>query len=149
MGRIISSTILTTTVYENYLNSIRYLIDPSLTIEDLPNEVIDSLAYLEYVEDVLIKDLTGFDPNNPDAYSGIDNVRKLIIYRTALELLYKFPQILQETELQESVRYAEIDFDMQEKNLLKRLNPIEEDLDIIVTTTSVRVKSSLSKSRLY
>ena len=142
MSQIISSS---NTEDEKYFDSIRYLIDPQLEDDILSNTIIDSIAYLQYVEDELIRLIpTVLD----DDYSNLETAKKYIVYKTALELIYKFPQILQEAELQEIVRYAEIDFESIEKNLMKRVNPLEDILGIPKTSTSVSVKAKTTRSRL-
>ena len=129
-----------------YFDSIRYVLHPNLEEEEFPNNVIDSIAYLISVEDDLIEEIPSvLEPN----YSDLNKVKKYLVFKTAFISLDKFSQIIHETELQETTRYAEVDFDKTEKRLLDRIRPLEEDLGLTSTTTiTSKVKISISKSRL-
>lgn len=124
MGHLISSE---NTEHQQYFDSIRLLVDPLLEEETLPNSFIDTIAYLQSVEDELIDLL----PTVTDAdFANIEDARKYIVFKTAIELMYKFRQVIQEAELQHITRYAEIDFKEPIDRLNRRVNRLETKLGI-------------------
>lgn len=134
--------------HNSYFDSIRYLLDPSLTGDELSNSVIDSLAYLVAIEDELIELIpTVLDED----YEHTETARKYLVYSTALELLYKYDQIIQESDIQESTRYAERDRESEIARLKARLNKVSKILGIstdAVTESILQMRAVSTTSRL-
>ena len=147
MGHHISSS---NTEHAKYFNAMRYLVDPALTEDDMSNDVIDSIGYLQAVED----ELMGILPEAfEQGYEAVETVRKYLVFQTAIEICHNFSQILQESESGETTRYAEIDFKGVIKRLTQRCKPYAKILGIPEEKTrqeqgGIPFAAAISRSRL-
>ena len=154
MGSIINTTNFTQDQYDSYLDSTRALVDLFIDEDELPNEMIDNLVYMHVYEDNLMSNYGSLvypTPGviNPDV-NVLRDILRYIIYGTAIQLLYKIPQVSRETEEGESMQYTEIDFDKTLDSLRSVFNAaavklgIVESEDTTSTNTDPLVRSTPS-----
>ena len=110
-------TVVSTTNLElqEFLSEIRNILDIGVDAETLPNSVIESLPFLRAAELEVLK-LTENTDSSYDTKAAADplfreRMRISVMYRTAARLLFSFPTIVAESELQLSSRYQQIDPD--------------------------------------
>ena len=98
---------------QEFLNEIRNILDVGVDAETLPNTIIASLPFLRAAE-LEVYELTGETDASYDTKAAADplfreRMRIATMYRTAARLLYSFPEIIAESELQLTTRYNSID----------------------------------------
>lgn len=132
--------------YELNLNNIRYLLDPSVDSKDFPDNIIDSIVYMQLVEDRLLALIP-----DADDIQHIDRpyILRYVFYGTALLLLPKFAQIIQEQEYGEVTRYATVAIDEIRKILTDGFAESSTVLGLTVTTVSgdINIDVQLTTSR--
>ena len=102
MGRII---VPTQTDYFQNVKAIRDLTWEGMTEEIIPTSLIDSIAILHSVEDRLIEKIP--DAINPNHKQRADILR-YVIYGSAIELIYIYPQLISKSILGNREQYADI-----------------------------------------
>ena len=135
MGAVINTTNFTQDEYDGYLDATRSLVSLFIDADELPNNKIDSLVYMQLIEDRLIADHNDVVYESPGVIvtdvAKRNNMLRYIIYSTAIMLLYKVAQIIREQEEAEQVQYAEFSFDVVLEALEDELNLIAVVLDIM------------------
>ena len=134
MGAVINTTNFPNE-YDEYLDAVRSLVSLFIDAEELPNSKIDSIVFMQLVEDRLIADHNDLVYDSPGVLNTdtvvLKNVIRYIIYSTAIMLLYKVAQITREQEESEQVQFAELEFDVVLEALEDELNLIAVVLDIM------------------
>ena len=118
--------------YDTYMDSVRSLMSPRITEFDFTNEQIDSLVYMQSIENELLSHISDAANQN---HAKRTTIVEYVLTRTARKGLIFFGRASQEAAYDESVR---IDYNSFEKTLAELdlvLERLEDILGIEVETS--------------
>ena len=111
MGRVILTA---DSNYNTYMDNICKLVDANADTDVIPTTMIDSIPYMQAIEDELLEEMP--DATNQE-HSKRNSILRYIMYGTAELLVYKFPPIARESDFQETT--------------VLQVGTLEEHLDIL------------------
>ena len=139
---------------QDYLRQIRNILRIGLTDTDLPNSVIAEDAFLRAAEHLIYETLglsgdSAYDTKAMGDPDFAERARISTMYRTAALLVLSLPDIVSESVLQQSVRYAEIDWEKKINTWIRiSNNQIEEDVATPTYSDGV-IGDSWTRTTLY
>lgn len=135
--------------HNKYFHSMR--LRASLDADDISNDDIDTIAYLQSAEDALSKlkpDLLNDDGSIKQDHNKLESARRWLVFQTAIELLYDYPQIIRQSNAGNADIFSEIDIEKKVGKLKDKMDPIEDDLEIKSSLNIFKATVLASKSRI-
>ena len=130
--------------YDTYMDNVRSLVSPRITEFDITNEQIDSIAYLQSIENELLSHISDAADQN---HAKRTTIVEYVLSRTARKLLIFYGRSSQEAAYDESVQ---IDYNSFEKTLGELdsvIGRLEKTLGITETETRSRIYVGKTRSR--